>query len=131
MFSASLLLPSFCFSFSESKKTLSRWAAIAPASTSGGAVRALLTGVLLKAARWILNSSARLMSPGVGSVGAGDGRGVADGDRAAAQPFFFSVAQAPHEDRYAPARVEAACMFACAFDESRAPGGRGVTGVAG
>lgn len=26
----------------------------------------------------------------------------------AAQPFFFSLAQAPQEERYAPARVDAA-----------------------
>ena len=46
--------------------------------------------------------------------------GVPDALREAAHPFFFSLAQAPHDERYAPALVDAAWRLAWALDKSGA-----------
>lgn len=53
-------------------------------------------------------SSALLMS-----LGGGDDTGVL-----VPQPLRFSLAQLPQLEKYAPARVDAACKFACACDKS-------------
>lgn len=55
------------------------------------------------------------MSPGNGpALGGGDDTGVLG----ALHPFLFSLAQVPQDEKYAPARVLAACIFACALERS-------------
>lgn len=75
-----------------------------------------LSNLVVTACTSSLASSETVVTAGRSSISV-----TAPGDEVSglAQPFFrFSAAQAPQEERYAPARDEAACTVACAWVRS-------------